>query len=125
MMNPEIKKDWVEALRSGEYAQGKCSLRTDDEFCCLGVLSDLYCKATGYSPSVKIAHRDGPTGALAKQYSYFDIVGTLPEAVADWAGLQDNPRPRTILISGKRTLAAANDSGVSFETIASIIDREL
>lgn len=46
-MTPELKAKWVEALRSGKYAQGKRALRTgrdkpeNDLFCCLGVLCDL------------------------------------------------------------------------------------
>jgi hypothetical protein len=41
-MNPEIKKRWVAALRSGEYRQGEGVLRTPtDKHCCLGVLCDL------------------------------------------------------------------------------------
>ena len=47
-MNPEIKKLWVEALRSGEYKQGIKQLKdSNDCFCVLGVLCDLYSKATG------------------------------------------------------------------------------
>ncbi len=41
-MNRELKKRWVEALRSGQYKQGQKQLRPDaDTFCCLGVLCDL------------------------------------------------------------------------------------
>lgn len=41
-MNPELKKKWVEALRSGKYEQGEKQLRSqDDKFCCLGVLADI------------------------------------------------------------------------------------
>ena len=36
-MNTDIKTKWLKALRSGEYKQGKQSLRpTEDTFCCLG-----------------------------------------------------------------------------------------
>ncbi len=46
-MNPNVKEKWVKALRSGHYQQGKGMLRThDDAFCCLGVLCDLYGRAT-------------------------------------------------------------------------------
>ena len=31
-------KKWLEALRSGEYEQGKGFLKTEDGYCCLGVL---------------------------------------------------------------------------------------
>lgn len=37
-MKPEYKKRWVEALRSGEYKQGKGALERGGNFCCLGVL---------------------------------------------------------------------------------------
>lgn len=44
--NPAITKEfireWVDALRSGEYRQGGGVLRSsDDRFCCLGVACDL------------------------------------------------------------------------------------
>lgn len=42
MMNPEWKKKWLEALRSGKYVQGQNVLRSDgNRYCCLGVLCDL------------------------------------------------------------------------------------
>lgn len=38
----ELRRRWVEALESGEYAQGLGCLRNGDgQFCCLGVLCDL------------------------------------------------------------------------------------
>lgn len=41
-MRNVTKEEWVTALRSGEYRQGKGFLRnSDDEYCCLGVLCDL------------------------------------------------------------------------------------
>lgn len=44
-MNPEVKAQWLEALRSDDYTQARCALRRDDEIgtsmCCLGVLCDI------------------------------------------------------------------------------------
>jgi hypothetical protein len=44
-MNAEIKQQWVVALRSGQYKQGRGKLRRQtpegDRYCCLGVLCDL------------------------------------------------------------------------------------
>lgn len=46
-MNPEIKAQWLAALRSGNYIQGKYYLQSFDvtgeqhTFCCLGVLCDI------------------------------------------------------------------------------------
>lgn len=45
-MESELKRKWIEALRSGEYEQGQdqliCTLsREVEEYCCLGVLADI------------------------------------------------------------------------------------
>ena len=52
-MDSKTKKEWLKALRSGEYKQGDGALRkevachiaeepdTEERFCCLGVLCDL------------------------------------------------------------------------------------
>ena len=38
-MTPELKAQWIAALRSGEYTQGRYNLRTrEGHYCCLGVL---------------------------------------------------------------------------------------
>lgn len=37
-----LRERWLEALRSGNYKQGRGVLRNkEDEFCCLGVLCDV------------------------------------------------------------------------------------
>jgi hypothetical protein len=42
MLKPEIKEKLITALLSGNYKQGRHTLRTQqDEFCCLGVLCDV------------------------------------------------------------------------------------
>ena len=42
-MDPELKKKWIEALRSGKYKQGKNRLHRaeDNSYCCLGVLCEV------------------------------------------------------------------------------------
>ena len=46
-MDSELKKNWIEALRSGEYKQGTGRLRgyslndNTEVFCCLGVLCEI------------------------------------------------------------------------------------
>lgn len=47
-MDKEVKVKWLEALRSGEYKQGKLALHDigDNTYCCLGVLCE-----TLYIPS--------------------------------------------------------------------------
>ena len=45
-MKKNLKKLWIEALRSGKYKQGKYRLSTDkgNAFRCLGVFCDVYAK---------------------------------------------------------------------------------
>ena len=66
-MNKEVKQQWVAALRSGEYKQGKNALRRqyegeDAEFCCLGVLCDLAVKAGFSVVEVPITFRERQVG---------------------------------------------------------------
>jgi len=81
-MNPEVKKLWIEALRSGNYSQGKFSLRTkDDKYCCLGVLCELAVKSEIIPPAT-LAHRENP-------YNYhYDGQNKNPsKKVREWSGL--------------------------------------
>lgn len=118
-MKKAIKKEWVKALRSGKYKQAKKKLRTAKGWCCLGVLTDLYCKAKG------ISFKDNFAGK-----------STLPSEVAEWAGLGKNTDKSVINIKyrGKRTnLAGLNDgddnvgvkNGLSFSKIAYNIEKKL
>lgn len=38
----EHRKEWAEALRSGDYKQGFGCLHSGDSYCCLGVACDLF-----------------------------------------------------------------------------------
>lgn len=84
-MNAEVKKLWVEALRSGKYKQGKGSLRRVpsrsndvDKFCCLGVLCDLHSKA----------FPDTGRQSQWSQWGQYDFVDAyLPNTVKKWACL--------------------------------------
>lgn len=47
-INKERLQLWLDALRSGDYLQGAGSLRpSQDAYCCLGVLCDVYKRETG------------------------------------------------------------------------------
>lgn len=41
MLTEELFNKWISALRSGEYKQDKNHLKTDNGYCCLGVLADI------------------------------------------------------------------------------------
>lgn len=118
-MNPEIKKRWLKALRSGDYKQGRRCLRTKDRFCCLGVLCDLYAKETG---------KKWESGGRM-----FGNQETVPIEVQEWSGLKDdNPWLTPSLkveddegVTFCHSLAELNDSGQSFKQIASVISKQV
>jgi len=113
-MNQEIKRRWIEALRSDKYKQGKASLRgLDDTFCCLGVLTDLYVQEHGK----KWIER---SNAFLTFFIFDGEGGVLPGSVIKWAGLNcENP------VIGDFNLATHNDEGKSFTEIADLINQHL
>jgi hypothetical protein len=108
-VNAEVKQQWLDALRSGEYEQTKGALRRgnpldpedlDDGYnagyCCLGVLCDLAVKA-----GVTQLHEERPFEESEDEnernyvsYSYGvskdrKDSSVLPPEVVKWAGLGD------------------------------------
>lgn len=81
-MKKEIMKKWVKALRSGGYEQGKgCLVRVGkryDEFCCLGVLADLYMQEVG-----DLEVEEDSDGVLW----YDNRSSFLPNKVLQWGGV--------------------------------------
>jgi len=41
LLDKDIKKAWIEALRSGKYEQGRGYLKKDNCYCCLGVICEI------------------------------------------------------------------------------------
>jgi hypothetical protein len=134
-MNPEIKAQWTAALRSGEYQQSEGKLRTDDGYCCLGVLCDLAVKAKVIGEP-HWGDNDGYGGYYKYGAEHNDAV--LPAEVTFWAGIDDpNPDLDTTgpeLPAGAvwdqgadeaPNLAQLNDGGTTFAVIADIIDAQL
>ena len=87
-------QEWVDALRSGKYEQGKLSLFKDGKYCCLGVLQELQDKATpGQCP-----------------YLSLDVATRLGITANGEFGLE------------KRTLVSLNDAPIPFPEIADKIE---
>lgn len=117
-MKPEIKKIWVDALRSGKYQQGKGCLYRDGKFCCLGVACEEAVKA-----GVEVEKYCDDQGRI----SYDTVALTLPSSVRTWMGLKNNdPRVQTTLngIESKWFLSALNDGGKTFAEIADLIEAQ-
>lgn len=118
-MNEERKKEWVAALRSGDYKQGKHTLRHEDSFCCLGVACDLAVKAGAVSYEVSFDWKTYLYGADKQSR-------ILPKDVIEWLGLEEDDDPHNPRVGDYPTgLAQLNDDGVSFEDIADAIEKNL
>lgn len=110
-MNDNAKK-WVAALRSGEYQQGRNSLREGDCFCCLGVACDLFLK-DGNEIRIEVE--------LDKYMTYDGKSADLPVSVQRWLGLKTSLGK--FGVTHHETLAFCNDNlGLTFEAIAKTIE---
>jgi hypothetical protein len=111
--NKENIRAWVQALRSGDFTQGRNRLRTEDKFCCLGVACELHRKLRPGGAWLENGH-----GVL----TYLGGDSIMPSQVVAWLGLEkgnDNP-----IMQGKQSLAEYNDQGATFPEIADLIERE-
>lgn len=118
-MDPELKDEWVAALRSGEYPQGNGKLNVDGKYCCLGVLCELLVKqgtVEEYDSNGAISY------GMGNEYN-----GTiLTQDIVRIAGLTSptGRLPTPVIWGGKafHSLSGLNDSGASFTEIANIIE---
>jgi hypothetical protein len=106
-MREDVKAKWLEALRSGEYKQGREALRTvDNAYCCLGVLCDI----------VGVEWTFGARGAYG-HYGDTQKVAHPDKRVYEACGLDD---------SHEGTLVEMNDdAGKTFAEIADWIEVNL
>ena len=111
-----LKAKWVEALRSGDYKQGTNRLRIGDEYCCLGVLCDVYRKitpGTNWIVSGKDNDNFHPNSYFFHIYMDRDNSHLLPE-IMDAVGMKR---------SYQFHLSEANDDmDMDFDEIADIIE---
>lgn len=106
-----FEREWVAALRSGEYVQGKDWLRpTETTWCCLGVACDVAVKHgvgrwDGHD-RMSYVSRDDPKASV------------LPVWLAVYLHRGD--------LGGRKgteeCLSGLNDDGVSFDVIAGVIE---
>lgn len=110
MIKPEVKRAWVQALRSGQWEQGTEFIRSrDNKFCCLGVLCDLGRKKN-WLPIQK-DHEGYFYDYLGLTSDEF-LPGKLPEAI----GLESEQMD---------ILIGFNDANMPFSDIADWIDKNL
>jgi len=97
-MDAKLKADWVAALRSGDYQQGRDCLLSDGAFCCLGVLCDVI--------------------GLVVIEDYDTVQGASTNCGYDFLDRYISEDRRGVLID-------KNDEGVSFSEIADYIEANI
>jgi len=114
-IKPEVKEDWLAALRSGEYTQGKDFLcRANGSMCCLGVLRDTIDEGDWYFDEEENAWR---STARKRDDLDYDNGLTMPTSKTyKAAGLNEDTA---------NMLARLNDDGATFEDIAEVIEVHL
>lgn len=124
-MNPEVKKRWVEALRSGKYEQGDGRLRRYrsgvETFCCAGVLCDILAEDVGV---------DWEYIPACKEWIFGQSRALLSDKVVSCAGLDADDDGRAypvVTIDGEEAnIYHHNDQGgKTFEQIAQAIEEQL
>lgn len=105
----DLKQKWLNALRSGEYLQGRGSLSSDNRHCCLGVLCDIIDPSGWSEPRID-----------SSKHLHFSYKGefdrySLPPALSYDLGLADI----------EDSLAKLNDEGYSFQEIADHIEKNV
>jgi hypothetical protein len=125
-MDPDRKAEWVAALRSGEYVQGRDALHVRhggvSRFCCLGVACDLAEKAGIVRADESTVFR-GRTRYVAVEDATDGSGSLLPIAVADWLGVSRNP---LVTREGRpASLSTLNDMNIPFSIIADLIEEQL
>lgn len=127
----EVVKNWVAALRSGEYKQGTGAMCAYDNYCCLGVLCEVVGFEKRKAPATRrsgfpIAHLKRCDYDVTEVYEYKMPALDCDALMDPWNGysIQDLYFDKII---GKTTLsphylATLNDRGMPFVEIADYIE---
>lgn len=118
-MDQSVRVKWTEALRSGDYKQGKYKLRDlGDFYDATGVLCELAVVAGIIAPGA----RYDTEGGVFFGYQYMDPDSKrmhatgLPAAVCEWAGISYRLAYR---------IAMMGDEGKNFDQIADYVEERL
>lgn len=135
-MNPELKQEWLQALRSEKFEQGQGALkRTLSEnkfsYCCLGVLGEI-CVQKGLAAWHEVRDGSDVTQYLVAVDKDGRIIGNgsggfLPAALADVVGLNSISGRLPIMADVEfQALSDLNDlAELNFKQIADLIEKYL
>lgn len=129
-VNKERVRLLVDALRSGEFEQGRATLRTQaDTYCCIGVGCEI-ARRNGIGIEWEMDTRGaccdtcdpGPELARVKRWFFDGQTAAFSEKVKDWYGFPDVD-PSLSDGDSMLTMIGANDiRGMNFAGIADLIE---
>jgi hypothetical protein len=135
-LNPEIKAQWLAALRDERIEQGCYSLRQFDgnggvKYCCLGVATELYRISEANTEKL-----DWERVEQSRFHSFNGYHSLLAKPVQAWLGSVNSSCGLVIVPQEIRekyelfeatifSVAELNDRGVSFHDIANLIEEQL
>lgn len=125
-MTPVTKQAWIDALRSGKYKQARGALARVDEdgctsYCCLGVLADI--------AGAAVIDSDGDSGRLTFDFGDGSIEDAVIPLSVRSTIVTDLDLDLQVIIKKygsddlMRTLSTKNDDGVTFEGIATYLEK--
>lgn len=123
-MDPDVRRRWVAALRSGDYDQAAGKLTHLDadgapRYCCLGVLCALAVEAGVVASRDTLGYWRGYGVERAGGESF--SLNYLPVEVVLWADLPSaDPVVRTGGVPER--LSTLNDAGTPFDRVARLIE---
>lgn len=131
----ENRKNWIAALRSGTFKQGKNYLCKRSQYCCLGVVCQiLKAERVMYSNNERIVtfiDKNGESSSGSLPYGikqqiglrtdtgYFTASKKIKDLLKDYKKVEYISNDRN---QEETSLATLNDAGVPFNIIADIIE---
>ena len=115
-MNPQIKQQWLTALRSGEYSETKGWIRNNDGYDPWGVLCDLHDK-------VRTSKNSG-WELYYHKFIYLSEKYGVPTEIFRWAGLEEG---LMVVVDKKYELISylVDKRGYTHKQIADLIEEQL
>ena len=126
-MKPVTKKDWIDALRSGEFKQCTGAMAKRDpeagttSYCCLGVLATIAGVGVRVDAAVTVEHP-----MLFSFDDYTTATGIIPAGYRNI--IVSDLNLSTLMAVGRaaddlmRILTTKNDNGATFEDIATYLE---
>lgn len=104
MMDAQLKQEWIAALESDEFRQGRHQLKCGDRFCCLGVLCEIVRRK---EPEKN--QWDGGTFIPKDRHGFYFFA----------------PAEYGVPVEIQHKLSLLNDQGRNFKEIAGVIREEV